>query len=356
MPMLDSQDLHGFKPSGDAQQPQELATHGLIHSLLTKQDLLNLYHYLVLTRTLEDKIHYICSHQNPKNPLIIGKGYLSTGQEAVSIGAAYTLKENDWVAQSHRDFGCLLMRGLTVDDLLMQYFSKVDGPTKGRDANVHLGNTQKRILGFISHMGAMLPAANGVAWASKYKGENNVTLAFFGDGASSQGAVHEAMNYAAVFKLPVVFICNNNGWAISTPTHQQYAIQDISARASAYGMPGSTCDGNNVVEVYNHLKKAVDHARNGNGPSLVECKTMRMAGHGTHDRAQYMPKDQIEYWKSRDPISNFEQRLINNGVADDFLFKNKKEELAQLVNEAVERISQMPGPTVDKQLDDVFAK
>src|SRR3990167_3681736 len=253
---------------------------------LTTPQLLDLYKYLRLTRTLEDWIYYICTNQNPQEPLIIGKGHLSTGQEAVSVGAAYTLKNQDWVAQAHRDFGALLVRGMTVDELLAQYLSKADSPTRGRDANVHFGDTKKHILGFISHMGALMPVANGVAWGAKYRKDPAVVLAFFGDGASSQGVVHEAMNYAAVFKLSVVFICNNNRWAISTPVKEQFAIENIADRAAAYGMPGDVCDGNDVIAVYETVKKGVDRARKGEGPSLIECKTMRMTGHGTHDMAK----------------------------------------------------------------------
>lgn len=322
---------------------------------LNRDQHLEIYKYLCLTRALEDWIYYICANQNPQKPLIIGKGYLSTGQEAVSVGAAYGLEERDWVAQSHRDFGCLLLRGLSVDDLLMQYFSKVDGPTKGRDANVHLGDTQKHILGFISHMGALLPVANGVAFAAKYKGDDAVTLAFFGDGASSQGIVHEAMNYAAVYKLNVVFICNNNRWAISTPIEEQFAVENIADRAAGYGMPGAICDGNQVYEVYETVKKAIDHARGGGGPSLIECKTMRMAGHGTHDRAKYVPDEEMNFWKNKDPIKNAQSFLVKAGYADEKYFKEMARWAQAEVEAATERVRDYPEPTSDGQLEDVFA-
>lgn len=318
-------------------------------------ELLKLYYYLRLTRTLEDWIYYICHNQNPKSPLIIGKGYLSTGQEAVSVGATFTLKREDWIAQSHRDFGALLIRGLSVDDLLMQYFSRAASPTGGRDSNVHLGHTGKHILGFISHMGALMPAANGVAWAAKYRKKKSVVLAFFGDGASSQGVVHEAMNYAAVFKLAVVFICNNNRWAISTPVKEQFAIENIADRGAAYGMPGSVCDGNNVVEVYETVKAAVDRARKGEGPSLIECKTMRMTGHGTHDLAKYMTDQETEYWKKRDPIANFEKYLLDHKMADEAYFKKIAAQCKKEVEEATERAKNEASPTVEGQLEDVYA-
>ncbi|MBI2340288.1 MAG: thiamine pyrophosphate-dependent dehydrogenase E1 component subunit alpha [Deltaproteobacteria bacterium] len=322
---------------------------------LNKNQLLELYRYLRLTRTLEDWIYYICANQNPREPLVIGKGYLSTGQEAVSVGAAYTLKKGDWLAQSHRDLGALLVRGMTADELLAQYFSKAASPTKGRDANVHLGDTSKHILGFISHMGAMTPVANGIAWAAKYRKDPTVVLAFFGDGASSQGVVHEAMNYAAVFKLSVVFICNNNRWAISTPLSEQFVIENISDRAGGYGMPGMVCDGNNVVEVVETVQPAIDRARRGEGPSLIECKTMRMTGHGTHDMAKYVPEEELEFWKKRDPIQNMENYLKEKKMADDAYFKKVVAELKKEVEEATERVKKLPGPKVESELRDVYA-
>lgn len=322
---------------------------------LSKADYLKIYTTLRLTRSLEDWIYYICANQNPKQPLIVGKGYLSTGQEAVSVGAAYGMEKQDWLAQSHRDCGALLIRGVTIDELLSQYFSKALSPTKGRDANVHFGNTEKKILGFISHMGALMPVANGVAWAAKYRRDPAVVLAFFGDGAASQGVVHEAMNYAAVFKLGVVFICNNNRWAISTPLTEQMAIANVADRAAAYGMPGAVCDGNNVLEVYGTVKPAIDRARRGGGPSLIECKTMRMSGHGTHDRAKYVPEEEMAAWKKRDPIAAFEKFLEQKKIADKAYFKKMAQEIQRQIEEATERVKKKPGPGIQDQLRDVYA-
>lgn len=322
---------------------------------LTKFQLLKMHYHLRLTRTLEDWIFYICHNQNPATPLVIGKGYLSTGQEAVSIGATYALEKNDWVAQSHRDLGAILVRGMTLDEILSQYFSKADSPTHGRDANVHMGDTKRHILGFISHMGSLMPVANGVAWGAKYRKEPSVVLAFFGDGASSQGVVHEAMNYAAVFRLPVVFICNNNRWAISTPIREQFTIENIADRAAAYGMPGEVCDGNDVIAVYETVKKAVDRARKGEGPSLIECKTMRMTGHGTHDMAKYVPEEEIEVWKKKDPIDRFERYLKEKGMADDVFFRKVAQDVRKEIEKAVERVKDLPAPLPEGQLEDVFA-
>ena len=272
-------------------------------------NLIDLYTALLRTRMVENHIAYICHNQSPKDPLIVGKGYLSTGQEAVSVGAAWALKDGDWLAPSHRDLGAHLVRGITLRQVFSQYFCRKDSPTRGRDGNVHFGDISKNILSFVSHMGSWTVVANGVAAALQYRNQKNVVLTFFGDGASSQGVVHEAMNYAAVFKLPVVFVVNNNHYAISTPFHEQTAVPHLSARAAGYGMPGVTVDGNQVLDVYQAVQTAVDRARSGDGPSLVEADTMRIGGHGTHDPATYIPATTLEEWKKRDPIDRFENFL-----------------------------------------------
>jgi pyruvate dehydrogenase E1 component alpha subunit len=314
--------------------------------ILPKEKLLEMYYYLLLTRTVENKIAYICHSQNPQQPLIIGKGYLSTGQEAISVGAAMTLEEGDWLAPTHRDMGAHLVRGITLKQIFSQYFCRLTSPTQGRDGNVHFGDVSKRILGFVSHMGSLTPVANGVAWAMKYRGERNVVLSPFGDGASSQGVVHEALNYAAVFKLPVVFIINNNRYAISTPLHEQAAIENLALRAAGYGMPGKTIDGNRVVDVYLAVKEAVERARRGEGPSLIECKTMRMAGHGTHDPATYVPKEEIGSWKKRDPIVWFRKYLEEKGLISEEEEHQVEERIEREIEEAVEwaRTQPMPQP------------
>ncbi|MCP5464007.1 MAG: thiamine pyrophosphate-dependent dehydrogenase E1 component subunit alpha [Deltaproteobacteria bacterium] len=325
--------------------------------MLTKEDKLKMYHYLVLTRTFEDWIFYICHNQDQKNPMVIGKGYLSTGQEAISVGASYAMQENDWMAPSHRDVGAHLLRGMSMKDLLLQYMGREGSPTKGRDGNVHLGKSELKSLAFISHMGAMTAPANGVAFAMKYKGEKNAVISFYGDGAAQQGIVHEALNYAAVQKLPVVFVINNNRWAISTPVSTQTSVENLADRAVGYGMPSSICEGNNVYEVYDHVASALDRARAGEGPSMVECKSMRMSGHGTYDMAKYVPEEEFEEWKKKDPIKWAERILKEEGLADDAYFEKVKADIKEQLNkdiaEAVKHEQVRPGP---QELADVYAE
>lgn len=305
-----------------------------------------MYYYLLLTRTLENKINYICHSQNPQQPLIIGKGYLSTGQEAISVGAASVLQDGDWLAPSHRDMGAHLVRGLTTKDIFSQYFCRLNSPTRGRDGNVHLGDASHQILAFVSHMGSICAVGNGIAAAMKYRDQKNIVLSCFGDGASSQGVIHETLNYAAVFKLPVVFVLNNNRYAISTPLHEQAAVENLALRAAGYGMPGKTVDGNRITEVYAAVKEAADRARSGGGPSLIECKSFRMCGHGTHDPASYIGQEEKDSWKKRDPIAWFKQFLQEKAFLTEEIETAITERIQHEIEEGVEfaRAQPMPKP------------
>ncbi len=324
--------------------------------ILTNQDKLSMYRYLVMTRTFEDWIFYICHNQDHKNPVIVGKGYLSTGQEAVSVGAAYALQKEDWMGPSHRDVGAHFVRGMTWRQLLLQYMARQGSPTKGREGNVHFGFPEYNTLGFISHMGMMTAPACGTAFAQKYLGKKSATLVFFGDGAAQQGIVHEAMNYASVQELPVVFVVNNNRWSISTPLKMQSSVDNLADRAVGYGMPSAICEGNNVYDVHQTVTDALERARQGGGPSLVECKSMRMSGHGTYDMAKYVPPEEFEYWKAKDPILWAEKILKEEGLATDDDFKKIKKEIKDELNKeiawAVEQPQVQHGPN---ELNDVYA-
>ena len=314
-----------------------------------------MYRVLHRTRALENQVEYLYHNQNPQQPLIIGKGYLSTGQEAISVGAAFALEAQDWVAPSHRDMGMHLVRGMSPREIFAQYFCRATGPTWGRDGNVHFGAADRHILGFVSQMGASLPVANGLAWAARYRGEDSVVLTVFGDGASSQGCVHEAMNYAAVFQLPIVFVCNNNGYAISTPVRQQMAIENIADRARAYGFKGDVVDGNDALAVYEKVSEAVAQARTGKGPSLIEAKTLRVAGHGTHDPAEYIPLEEKIIWKNRDPLKVFRAHLESLGVWNEVQEDTLQKEMKQEMEEAVAWAAAQPLPDAKDLLVGVFA-
>lgn len=315
--------------------------------------LLEMYRTLYRTRALEDQIYYLYHNQNPEKPLMIGKGYLSTGQEAISIGSCFAVDSEDWIAPSHRDMGIYLARGVKPQEIFAQYFCRAIGPTRGRDGNVHLGFASKKLLGFVSHMGASLPVANGLAAAAVYRNEPRVVLTFFGDGASSQGCVHEAMNYAAVFNLPVIFICNNNRWAISTPVSKQTKLKNLADRAIAYGFEGLVIDGNDPVVVYQTVKETVEKTRVKKGPTLIECKTMRMAGHGTHDPAT-IPAEEKDYWYKHDPLLVMRKHLEDRKIWDDQKEESLKKEVQGEMTEAIAWAAKQPLPKPEELLEGVY--
>ncbi len=279
---------------------------------LTRDQLLDIYYHLCLTRSLEERIGILY-----RQGKIFGGVYLSTGQEAVSVGAAYALEPGDIIVPSHRDMGAHLLRGMQPREVFAQYLGRIGGPSRGRDGNVHYGDIQRGDVAFISPMADGIPVATGVALALKRHGKGRIAMTWFGEGAASRGDFHEGINLAAVLRVPAVFVCNNNQFAYSTPVTRQTPVSDISKRAVGFGIPGMTEDGNDVLAVYHAAREAVGRARRGEGPSLVECKTMRMRGHSEHDDASYVPREMLEKWRKRDPIHLFEARLREEGVLDE---------------------------------------
>ncbi|HZP01625.1 MAG TPA: thiamine pyrophosphate-dependent dehydrogenase E1 component subunit alpha [Terriglobia bacterium] len=263
-------------------------------------------YYLKLTREAEYRIDQVLYRQGK----IVGGCYVGRGQEAVTVGATIQLGREDVVVPTHRDFAAFLIRGFSLNEIYCAWLGRANGPTKGKDASLHFGDMKRGVVGIISHLGSWCPVACGVALAMKLRKQPNVVVVFFGEGTSSEGDVHEAMNLASVMKLPVIFVCNNNGYAYSTLPEKGYAIKDLATRAAAYAMPGSTVDGNDVLAVHAAVGKAIGLARKGGGPSLVECKTFRMTGHAAHDDASYVPPELFKKWARRDPIKRFQKQLI----------------------------------------------
>ncbi len=317
---------------------------------LTPAELLKIYYYLKLTRGLEQRV--ITLYRQGK---IIGGVYISAGEEAIAVGSASALEPDDVIAPTHRDLGANLMKGITPKEYLAQYLAKQTGLTRGRDGNVHYGDIRRGVIGFISPMADLLPVAAGVGLAFKLRRERRVVAAFFGDGASSRGDFHEALNFASVMKLPVVFICHNNQFAYSTPLLKQMAVENIADRATAYGMPGIVVDGNDVLAVRAAVAHAASRARQGEGPSLVEGKTMRMRGHAEHDDASYVPPALLEEWRKRDPIDRFDAYLREQKILDDVTAKEIGERLTKEIEEAVSFAESSPFPDGKDLLEGVYA-
>ncbi|MCL5005276.1 MAG: thiamine pyrophosphate-dependent dehydrogenase E1 component subunit alpha [Acidobacteria bacterium] len=285
-------------------------------------------YYLKLTREAESRIEQVLYRQGK----IVGGVYVGRGQEAIGVGSAIQLVEGDVVLPSHRDFSCFLIRGFTLRQILCNWMGRANGPTRGRDNTLHIGDVNRGVIPIISHLGDTCPVACGVAMVLKRRGKNNVALVHFGEGTSSRGDVHEAMNMAGVMKLPVIFICNNNAYAYSTPTSKQYAVKDLAVRGAAYGMPGIVVDGNDILAVFSVVAEAIARGRRGEGPSFIECKTFRMSGHSAHDAAEYVPHELFEQWKQKDPIARFEKFLL----AKRFLTEKQIERLGAEVTEQVD--------------------
>src|SRR6059036_365203 len=274
---------------------------------LDREDLLQVYRNMVLTRGIEERGHIL--YRQGKIP---GSFYTGRGNEAAAVGVATAMGPNDVGCPTQRDMGVHITRGSEPWRIFAQYMGRVDGPTKRRDGNVHMAETALGLHAMVSHLPAMLPVAVGMALAFRIREEKRVALTWFGEGGAARGDAHEGMNFAGVRRLPVVFVLDNNQWAYSTPTHLGYAVEHLADRAAAYGFEGVVIDGTDVLAVYREAKAAIEKAREGGGPTLIESVTLRMEGHAVHDDAFYVPKELFERWAERDPIERFRNWLREN--------------------------------------------
>src|ERR1043165_9163194 len=287
-----------------------LARETVERSLPPQETQIRILYYMKLTRELEDRIERKLYRQGK----IVGGVYVGRGQEAIAVGSCIDLQQDDVVCPSHRDMGAYLIRGMSLRTILAQYMARKTGATRGKDGNMHMGDLAKGLIAFVSMLADNVPVAAGIGLSMKMRGQDRVTLCFFGDGATSRGDWHEGINMASVFKVPVVFICNNNQYAYSTPLERQMAVENVADRADAYGMPGEIVDGNDILAVWDASTRAIQRARAGSGPTLIECKTFRMTGHSAHDDAGYVPPELFEFWEERDPIARFERFLTQRGI------------------------------------------
>ncbi|MGQ0615776.1 MAG: thiamine pyrophosphate-dependent dehydrogenase E1 component subunit alpha [Acidimicrobiia bacterium] len=270
-----------------------------------------LFEGMVLMRATEDRL--VALYRQGELP---GSVYTGHGHEAIAVGTAAALRPDDVMAPLHRDIGAHLWRGLAPWEAMATFMGKATGPTGGRDGALHYGRLDLNIINPISMIPDNYPVATGAAFAAKYRGTDALAIAYCGDGSTSRGDFHEALNIASVLKLPVIFVIENNQFAYSTPLSQQTATEDFACKAAAYAMPGERHDGNDVIAVYGATSRAVERARAGDGPTLLEFVTMRMHGHAEHDSADYVPKGLIEDWAKKDPIERFEKRLLEAHALD----------------------------------------
>jgi len=280
---------------------------------LHREQLLELYYWMRLTRSLEEKL--VNLYRQTK---VVGGLFRSLGQEADSVGSAYALdrSQGDILSPLIRNLGSMLVQGATPLEVLRQYMAKAESPTRGRELNIHFNDLERGFLGQISHLGDMVPVMAGVTLSFRVRRQRRVGLVYVGDGAMSTGAFHEGINFAAVQRLPLVVIAENNGYAYSTPLHRQTAVKELVEKAAGYGVRGDQADGNDVLAVYEVTRAAVDRARNGEGVTLIELLTYRRKGHAEHDNQSYVSREELEIWAAKDPIDRYVRRLTDSGWAE----------------------------------------
>lgn len=312
--------------------------------------LLWMYRKMMEIRVFEEKaIELFTSGQLP--------GFLHSqlGQEAVPVGTCANLTDDDCIISTHRGHGDIIAKGADIRRMMAELFAKEAGYCRGKGGSMHIADFSIGCLGAIGIVGGGLPVANGAALAAKLRGKRDVAVCFFGDGASNQGTFHEALNLAATWDLPTIFVCQNNLYGESTPQRVHQKITDISVRGVAYGMPGVTVDGNDVVAVYEAVREAVGRARAAQGPSLIECKTYRWMGHYIGDPGVYRPPEEVAEWKKKDPIARFKTRLLQSGVIAEKELKAIDDEVTSAIENAVTYARECPEPAVETALEDLWA-
>ena len=312
--------------------------------------LLGLYRDMIRTRVTDDRIEALY-----KQGQLTGGCFSCLGQEACSVGSTAAMEPDDVIGPMIRNLGSMLRHGLPIQSVMRNYLGRVTGPTQGRDGNSHFGSLEHGIIGPISMLGSLIPVCMGAALAFKMRGEKRAALTWIGDGGSNVGDFHEGLNMAAVLKVAMVVILENNQWAYSTPIEYQTAAKNFVSRAAGYGIPGVQVDGNDVLAMYEVTKEAVDRARGGGGVTLIEAITMRMRGHAVHDDAKYVPEEMFLKWRKRDPILTWGKRLRKAGLLDDEKDGQIRTEVKDEVEAAVEDAMEQPFPTGGDELDGVYA-
>ncbi|HEY9230801.1 MAG TPA: thiamine pyrophosphate-dependent dehydrogenase E1 component subunit alpha [Blastocatellia bacterium] len=319
---------------------------------MTKDNQLDLLYFMRLTRLLEDRLDNLL-----KQGKIVGGLFRSLGQEATAVGSAYALDKGhgDILSPLTRDLGAMLVMGARPREVFSSYLWRRTSLNHGRDQNIHITDMARGFIGTVSPLGTLVSVMNGVVLAARMQKKKTVGMVYIGDGGTSTGAFHEAANFAAVQNLPLVIIGEHNGFAYSTPTSRQMRVLNIADRAKAYGMPTEIVDGNDVMAVYGASRRAVERARSGGGPTLVEAKTFRLRGHAAHDNQSYVAKEVLEQWKQRDPLGNFEKQLLKNKVATAEELEAVNRRVEALLNEDLAWTESQPPPPPEEASGGVYA-
>jgi pyruvate dehydrogenase E1 component alpha subunit len=317
---------------------------------VAKEKLIEMYRVMVRIRTFEERVAKLFAVGK-----IPGAAHLYAGEEAVATGTCANLRSDDYIASTHRGHGHLIAKGGKTDRMMAELYGKKTGYNKGKGGSMHLADIDIGILGANAIVGAGIPIAGGAALSAKMRGTDQVAISFMGDGATNTTRFHEGVNLAAIWDLPIVYIIENNLYAESTSLAAACKLTNLSERAKAYGIPGKTVDGNDVLAVYEAVGEAVARARKGEGPSIVECKTYRHHGHFEGDPQTYKPKEEVEEWMKKDPIPRFRQQLIEMGVLTEESASKIDQEMSREIDNAIKFAEESPYPAPEEALEDVYA-
>jgi len=317
---------------------------------LSKEKLTHMYRQMLEIRFFEEKVFDLYA-QN----LVPGTIHLYLGEEAVAVGVCSVLRKDDYITSTHRGHGHCIAKGAELRRTMAEILGKKTGYCKGKGGSMHIADFNIGMLGATAVVGAGLPMAVGAGLSAKLRKTEQVVACFFGEGASNQGTFHESINMASTWKLPVIFVCENNLYAMGTRQSRVMAIENIADRAAAYGIPGAVVDGNDVLAVYETMQKAVERARKGEGPTLIECKTYRHKGHSRVDPAKYRPKEEVEEWLAKDPIKRFKEKLLQTNTLTESEIQRIEKEVSNEIEEAVRFAMESPYPAPEEALEDVYA-
>jgi len=317
---------------------------------IPEDKLIGMYTTMVRIRQFEDRVYLLFLQGE-----MPGTIHLSQGQEAVAAGVCANLRREDLITSTHRPHGHAIAKGVPIRSLMAELFARKTGCCAAKGGSMHVGDMDAGMLPAIAIVGGSIPVATGLALACKMMRLDRVVVSFFGDGASNTGAFHEAVNMGAIWNLPVVYVCENNLYGASTHVSKVMKIKDIAERASSYGIPGKVVDGNNIFSVYEAAREAILRAREGKGPTLLECKTYRRGGHSRSDACRYRPREEEKFWLAKDPISRTKEKLIQMGILTSKKAKEIEEKVKKEIDQAIEYARKSPFPQPQDTLTNVFA-